>query len=233
MYKTLKTINLDFKSTIAFDKLMEEAIANDAENQIIFKEYEAAYKAFYVLAEKIETKMERSFKGRSRYPKMVNTDRWNNILGAKPYAPEQQVLVVKRWQEEFERKKKADQEKMKREENERSKKAEQELLVVKAIDFLRQRGYTIENLKCSGPDIETFDIKNQDQIVDFANEVAYEEKIKEMKADATPISFGGDDECRECSGWDMESHRCECGNRRVSWEKYGDFTNMTVYAQAY
>ena len=26
----------------------------------------------------------------------------------------------------------------------------------------------------------------------------------------------------ECSGWDGESRRCECGNRRVSWEVYRD-----------
>lgn len=33
------------------------------------------------------------------------------------------------------------------------------------------------------------------------------------------VEFRGDDYCEdECRGWDGESHRCECGNRRMDWE---------------
>lgn len=40
-----------------------------------------------------------------------------------------------------------------------------------------------------------------------------------------PIEFDGmncndylEDGQAECGGWDGGEHRCECGNRRVSWE---------------
>lgn len=32
-------------------------------------------------------------------------------------------------------------------------------------------------------------------------------------------SFAGADDCdEECKGWDGESYRCQCGNRRVYWD---------------
>ena len=34
-----------------------------------------------------------------------------------------------------------------------------------------------------------------------------------------------------CSGWDGVSRRCDCGNRRVSWET-GQFDNGKFYAYA-
>jgi len=38
----------------------------------------------------------------------------------------------------------------------------------------------------------------------------------------------------ECEGWDGESRRCECGNRRVYWATYGDNTSgFIAYAEAY
>lgn len=69
--------------------------------------------------------------------------------------------------------------------------------------------------------------------IEVANEIAAEEAIAAQKKDGGFVSFGGDDNCEGCSGWDMSSHRCECGNRRVSWESDGDFESMHVYAQAY
>lgn len=39
------------------------------------------------------------------------------------------------------------------------------------------------------------------------------------------------DEGLECSGWDGESRRCSCGNRRVSWVLSDD--NTYVYAEAH
>lgn len=38
----------------------------------------------------------------------------------------------------------------------------------------------------------------------------------------------------ECPGWDGHSHRCECGNRRVSWEIEEDGENKFIaIARAY
>ena len=87
--------------------------------------------------------------------------------------------------------------------------------------FLAARG------KVVGTDYEAH------QAIEVANEIAIDEAIAEQKANGGLTSFGGDDNCEGCDGWDMESHRCECGNRRVGWEHYGDFESMHVYAQAY
>lgn len=35
------------------------------------------------------------------------------------------------------------------------------------------------------------------------------------------------DDC-ECMGWDGNSHRCECGNRRVSWVANSSIVNGEV-----
>lgn len=36
----------------------------------------------------------------------------------------------------------------------------------------------------------------------------------------------------ECGGWDGVSRRCECGNRRVSWEVYRDDSGDGVIVEA-
>lgn len=87
--------------------------------------------------------------------------------------------------------------------------------------FLSARG------KVVGTDYEAH------EAIDVANEIACDEAIAEQKSAGGFISFGGDDNCSDCNGWDMSSHRCECGNRRVGWDHYGDFEHMTVYAQAH
>lgn len=42
---------------------------------------------------------------------------------------------------------------------------------------------------------------------------------------------GWNEDVPECSGWDGDSRRCECGNRRVSWTLSDDCTY--VYGEAY
>jgi len=39
--------------------------------------------------------------------------------------------------------------------------------------------------------------------------------------------------CDDCHGWDGESRRCECGNRRVYWETNEVAEGFYAYAQAY
>lgn len=42
------------------------------------------------------------------------------------------------------------------------------------------------------------------------------------------------DDSDECEGWQVESHRCDCGNRRVTIDTYGDEkTGFTAYAVAH
>ncbi len=58
--------------------------------------------------------------------------------------------------------------------------------------------------------------------VSEANDLAYELEVERLKKDGGPFSFGGDDYCENCEGWNGSDPRCECGCRRVGWTKgYG------------
>ncbi len=98
--------------------------------------------------------------------------------------------------------------------------AERSRKLLAAGAFLSARGKVI------GVDYEA------QSAIEVANDIAFDEAIAAQKRGGGFVSFGGDDNCEGCSGWDMTSHRCECGNRRVSWEHDGDFESMYVYAQA-
>jgi len=68
--------------------------------------------------------------------------------------------------------------------------------------------------------------------IEEADEIAKDEAIAKQQEKGGFVSFGGDDNCAGCGGWDMKSHRCECGICRVSWDSHGDFESMHVYAVA-
>lgn len=70
--------------------------------------------------------------------------------------------------------------------------------------------------------------------VERADEIAFSEEVDRMRAAGGPFSFSGEDYCESCDGWDGESHRCNCGNRRVSWTTgYGhSFKAPYVVAEA-
>lgn len=70
------------------------------------------------------------------------------------------------------------------------------------------------------------------EAIGVANEIAVNEAISVQKANGGFVSFGDDGNCEGCRGWDMESHRCDCGVCRVGWEHDGDFEDMCVYAKA-
>ena len=98
-----------------------------------------------------------------------------------------------------------------------------ENMTIQATLYLTQRNIKIE------PD---WDAKT---IIGKADTIAFDEKVAELQKDGGPFEFSGSDNCEGCSGWDGESHRCNCGNRRVDWVKgYGfSFLNPEVYAEAY
>lgn len=64
----------------------------------------------------------------------------------------------------------------------------------------------------------------------------FEKLVAEAKSEINGfIDFNGQN-CQDlgdndCAGWDGESRRCECGNRRVSWELSDDKTY--AYAEAW
>ena len=117
--------------------------------------------------------------------------------------------------EEVVKKKKAEEDKINQE------KARSEF-IERAILFLQKR-----NLKL-GTDFKL------EEAIYRANDIAYDEAITKAKEGGQLISFSGDDNCENCNGWDGESRRCSCGNRRVSWTQgWGfSFENPCIYAEA-
>jgi len=80
------------------------------------------------------------------------------------------------------------------------------------------------------------DVPARELVVEAAETVAYDACVAELKGGVD--EFDGDENCGEygeCGGWDGESRRCNCGNRRVYWEMgYGcTFRDMYVVATAY
>lgn len=71
--------------------------------------------------------------------------------------------------------------------------------------------------------------------VDKANEIAYAEEIARLQAVDEWFYFNGQNCDGPCRGWDGKEHRCDCGNRRVSWtEGFGhSFKQPHVIAEAY
>lgn len=64
--------------------------------------------------------------------------------------------------------------------------------------------------------------------IETANCISAEEEIDRLRKSTTLHQFHG---C-ECDGWDGESRRCECGNRRVGWNsEQNDFEAPHVYAE--
>jgi hypothetical protein len=99
----------------------------------------------------------------------------------------------------------------------------------KAISFLLAHGYVMVGEQLCEKTGEK--ISNP---IAAATEIAIEEAIKRENLDSNNfMQFSGDDKCSDCSGWDGKSQRCDCGNRRVSWETDGDFENIIIYAAAY
>lgn len=62
-----------------------------------------------------------------------------------------------------------------------------------------------------------------------------EEAIAAKKPkDGEFIGFSGNNCDDPCAGWDGESRRCECGNRRVSWVTEQDADGKySAHAEAY
>ncbi len=109
-----------------------------------------------------------------------------------------------------------------------------------AVKFLEAHGYMIDasvSPMTAKLGDEVVNLITASDIVSLANEIRFEELTnetsKELSESDSFTDFMGSDECNNCRGWDGESHRCECENRRVGWTKDGDFENMSIYAEAH
>ncbi len=74
-----------------------------------------------------------------------------------------------------------------------------------------------------------------DFTADTASQVALDLAAKEVIARQIGRwnGFSGQNCEGSCRGWDGKSHRCECGNRRVSWMIDGTFEKPCVWGEAY
>jgi hypothetical protein len=73
--------------------------------------------------------------------------------------------------------------------------------------------------------------------ISIANNIAFNKEVKRREEEIGDwlIEFDGQN-CEEpCNGWNPQHHRCECGNRRVSWSESYDsnFKDMSIHAEAY
>jgi hypothetical protein len=120
------------------------------------------------------------------------------------------------------------EEKRKHEEQQKKLEVEKQLQksqkLVRAIKFLIDRGVDISHL-------------GSDMIIDTANDIAFDEEVvaREKEIGDGYIDFYGQNCDDPCDGWNPSDYRCQCGNRRVSWEEsYGsDFENMEIHAGAH
>lgn len=92
--------------------------------------------------------------------------------------------------------------------------------------------YCIANGRIFGQDGFTIDTA-----ISIANDIAFNKEVTRREDEIGDgfIGFDGQNCDEPCDGWNPKHHRCECGNRRVSWTDgyYSDFKNMSIYAEAY
>lgn len=119
---------------------------------------------------------------------------------------------------------KAVKDKKEKEEREANRNNEQVMMIAQAILWLQAKG------KVLGVDFYAHDAVDQANYIAEQEEIA--RRIQLIKESGALIEFNGQN-CDECEGWDGESRRCSCGNRRVSWESDGTFLNPRVYGEAY
>ena len=119
-----------------------------------------------------------------------------------------------------------------KEEKERAEAFKKEM-EVKQSELLNQAiSYCLENGRTFG---DALSVENAIQV---ANDIAFQKEVARKEAEIGDgyIGFDGQNCEDECAGWNPQvSHRCECGNRRVSWTEgwSSDFRNMEIYAEAY
>jgi hypothetical protein len=118
-----------------------------------------------------------------------------------------------------------------KEEKERAEAFKKEM-EVKQSELLNQAiSYCLENGRTFG---DALSVENAIQV---ANDIAFQKEVARKEAEIGDgyIGFDGQNCEDECAGWNPNHHRCQCGNRRVSWTEgwSSDFRNMEIYAEAY
>lgn len=98
-----------------------------------------------------------------------------------------------------------------------------EALKTRAIIWLQKEGKVLD---------KDFSLANA---ILTANNLAFLKEVERLKSKTTFYFFEGQNCDGPCNGWDGVSNRCECGNRRVSWQAgmSHTFEQPYVYGEAY
>lgn len=121
-----------------------------------------------------------------------------------------------------------------RDEEEKAKKDMVARELESSLELARKAERAKIYIKSRQPNYELTGQEYDGTLVDIANNFVVQDKIK-AAVDAGNVYV--DDHICECESWDGESHRCNCGNRRMHWESDGiDFEHPDqgyVYSQAH
>ena len=121
----------------------------------------------------------------------------------------------------------------------------EETLIYKSTTLLEKAKEFLEHRKIDDDTIlEKYSSKmkcrsmwtDQQIYIGICDDIRKRELISEKFVHSSVFEFDGFNcDSDECNGWDGESRRCECGNRRVDWELRGHFCDddAYVYAEAY
>lgn len=108
-----------------------------------------------------------------------------------------------------------------RKEREQTRAQKESAYLAKCIRYLIVNGVDENDISFQNP-------------VSSAEAMESERLIKEAIERGGYVNFTGDQDCEsECRGWDGQSHRCDCCNRRVSWTYSGGIGDMYVYGEAH
>lgn len=197
------------------------------ENLKLAKEYEDKAKSYLEKFNEILKEANRDFPGRtfgltkSKLEKLKTPNEVYNRLESASRS----LWNTKSNYETRERYAKEKMEKEKQAELLKQRESEKNILANEAIAYCLSNGRTFGD----GLSIET--------AISIANDIAFNKEVKRREEEIGDnlIDFSGQNCEDECNGWNPQHHRCECGNRRVSWSESYDanFKDMSIYAEAY
>lgn len=192
-----------------WDMLLGLVAQEEAENQIITQEWNRKYREAIANLTEI-------YGGESRLLKYIRREYPHSRM--KGYSKSAEFILSqhrKYIEKKLEDEKKTEEQKIVHEKEEQ---------ICRAIIYCQSKG------KVLGVDF------HPSYAINIANDLKYDELVSntlaQMKSFGSYTSFNGNDYCEKCRGWDGESRRCECGNRRVNWAYDGDFEDMYIYAEA-
>ena len=197
------------------------------ENLELAQAYSDKAKAYYDQIKDLLEKANKEFPGRTFGLSKAKLEKLKtpNEVVERLYSASRSYYTTKSTYETRERMAKEKEEKEKQAEILKQREVEKQNVANEAIAYCLANGRTFGD----GLSIET--------AIQIANDIAFNKEVAKREAEIGDdfIDFRGQNCEDECAGWNPQDRRCQCGNRRVSWNDGGwcDFRNMSIYAEAY